>query len=478
MVRSKDSHLKSIHPLILFISVTMVVFLSRLPFLGAGYGNDWDSWEIASAARDIAATGKYTASRLPGYPVPELFYSLIWDRGPLLFNAVTAMFSAVGIGFFSLTLSKLHAKDAFLASISLAFIPVVYINSTVTLDYVWALTFILVGLYFAQHAHGLISGLFLGLAIGSRITSALMFIPLGMSATGRLDNRDRRNFFVGFSLSALLVAVASYIPVVTTYGVDFLTFSSSGYPPLLAVLRVFTFDVWGGLGLVAIGIPAVGLFLPWILPHGQTTSLNSSSGQTAAWLAAIALYVLVFFRFPHEAGYLMPVLPFVILLLARFQRRSGFVVFCVLLMFSPFFFSVSSRNWNEITGIPSYSEHALTIDIPGNQIVIDPLYGPLLLDHRQRVNGLIFTRRVLEAASLLDTKSIVVAGAWLTKIQPPAGDLESVEFVYLIESEGALQKYLSDGFQIFYLPGQLEYNRNLYGIDLEDFGANVLDIQQ
>src|ERR1044072_3575678 len=48
-----------------------VVLLSRLPFLSPGAGNDDDGWFLVNAPREIAATGRYTTSRFPGYPVQE-----------------------------------------------------------------------------------------------------------------------------------------------------------------------------------------------------------------------------------------------------------------------------------------------------------------------------------------------------------------------------------------------------------------------
>jgi hypothetical protein len=477
MARITDGNQTKDQTLVLFALVTTAVFISRIPFLSGGYGNDWDSWEIASAAREIAVTGTYTASRLPGYPLPELFYSLAWDGGYFLFNAITAAIGAVGIGFFSLILHKLGSRDSILASIALAFIPVIYINSTVTHDYIWASSFFLVSMYFAMHSRGLVSGLFLGLAIGSRITSAFLLLPLGMIAWDCSEETEQRNTMVGLSLTASLIGVLCYVPVFMTYGWDFLTLPTPGSPPLLAVVRVFTFQVWGGVGLIAVGIAAICLFLQRFQPNRTAKSLSASSGQAFAWLTAIALYLVIFFLLPHEAGYLIPALPFIVLLLACFLGRTWFILFCVLLIFSPFFLSVSSRNVTEITGVPALSNHAIHIDIPGNQVVIDPLYGPLIFDHRQRVYGMLYTGKVLEAAKQLNAKSIIVAGAWLTKIEPIAGDLEQVEFVYLIENEGVLENYLSDGFRIYYLPGQLEYNRTLYGIDLEAIGATLLDVQ-
>ena len=49
-------------------ALAVVVFLSRVPFLQFGFGTDTDTWKFASALREMSETGRYTASRMPGYP--------------------------------------------------------------------------------------------------------------------------------------------------------------------------------------------------------------------------------------------------------------------------------------------------------------------------------------------------------------------------------------------------------------------------
>lgn len=333
-------------------------------------------------------------------------------------------------------------------------------------------------MYFAQRSHPLTSGVLLGLAIGSRITSVLLMLPLAMIAIDSSDQTYRRTNLIKFSISALFIGALSFLPVVMTYGVDFLTVSSTGYPPLLGVMRVFTFEVWGGLGIIALGIAIIGLLEQRFRPTGETSILTISKKQALAWNVAIFLYLIIFFYLPHEAGYLIPALPFVIMLLARYLKRIWFVAFCGILMVSPFFFSVSSNNLIDITGIQSFSKYAIRIEIPSNQVIIDPLYGPVILDYRQRVNGMAYAERVVAVTKQLDIKSVVVVGAWLPKIRIVSGNRTPVDFIYLVESEDILHQYRLDGIQIYYLPGQLEYNQNLYGINLTDFGAVQLEVER
>ena len=66
---------------IIFLFAFTVVFISRLPFLDAGYGNEQDGWRVAAAARSIGMTGEYKVSRLPGFPVIEFACSLVWKYG-------------------------------------------------------------------------------------------------------------------------------------------------------------------------------------------------------------------------------------------------------------------------------------------------------------------------------------------------------------------------------------------------------------
>ena len=58
-----------------FIFLSLVVFLSRLPFLSAGYGSEEDAWLLPLTAKNIALSGRYELSRAPGHPLQEIIYS-------------------------------------------------------------------------------------------------------------------------------------------------------------------------------------------------------------------------------------------------------------------------------------------------------------------------------------------------------------------------------------------------------------------
>jgi len=52
-----------------FLSLIIIVILSRIFFLNAGYGSEEDAWGVGLTAKHITATGEYEASRLPGHPL-------------------------------------------------------------------------------------------------------------------------------------------------------------------------------------------------------------------------------------------------------------------------------------------------------------------------------------------------------------------------------------------------------------------------
>ena len=61
--QAKESHLALREKTILLL-LTILVSLSRIPFLTADYGFNADAWRIVNATHEIAFTGDYFASQL------------------------------------------------------------------------------------------------------------------------------------------------------------------------------------------------------------------------------------------------------------------------------------------------------------------------------------------------------------------------------------------------------------------------------
>src|ERR1051325_4680859 len=122
-----------------------VVLLSRLPFLSPGAGNDEDGGFLVHAAREIAATGRYTTSRFPGYPVLEWLASWVarLGGGPVEMNALSALAAAGAAFAFARLLRRLGAGDAWLLALAFACVHAAYVASVSAMDYLFAVAFLL-----------------------------------------------------------------------------------------------------------------------------------------------------------------------------------------------------------------------------------------------------------------------------------------------------------------------------------------------
>jgi len=238
--------------------VAALVVLSRIPFLSAGYGVDFDAWRVAGAARTIATTHVYTAARFPGNPVHEVVCAMLLPGGYIALNTATALFSGMAAAFFALSVRVLGGKDYALAGLALAFTPVVFISSTTTIDYVWALAFTMGSLYFVLIGRPVLAGLMLGGAIGCRLTSGAMLIPLGIMLAGR-ERRARLASLCTFVLGASLVAAVAFAPVVLRYGWGFFRFFENGLPTFAEAARRATEGVWGRVGFLALLVATFSL---------------------------------------------------------------------------------------------------------------------------------------------------------------------------------------------------------------------------
>lgn len=128
-----------------YILVLITLFLlSRIPFLNLGFRVDPDAWRIAGSAFDLSYFHVYHPSRFPGYLFPEYFNALLIHYGWIATNAATMVISLISVVVFAKILNELNVKNrGGVLVITYAFLPILWINSTVTIDYMWALAFIL-----------------------------------------------------------------------------------------------------------------------------------------------------------------------------------------------------------------------------------------------------------------------------------------------------------------------------------------------
>jgi hypothetical protein len=418
------------------------VLLTRLPFLGAGYGEHADNWRIALAARHIAQTGVYEASRFPGYPIQEYVCSLFWKTGPFGFNLLDALFCAAAVLAFALICIEYRVAEWWLAALTLAFVPVLYVNSVSSKDFPWALAFLLASWWCAMRKRPVATGILLGIAMGCRITSGAAALPIALILIDGADNRTAIRRILITGLISALIVIAAFTPVYTRYGIDFFNFyAEHAFPTTLDIAKRMTIEVWGLFGLAGIGIAAIAAFLPRTEPRPTI-----SSRHLLAWASMLVIYAIAFLCLPDEAAYLIPAVPFALLLAWLAAPRWAFRACCALIILSPFL------TWNFSHPVPAA--------------------GLIIQDHRERVQTDGQIGGFLHFTTTVSGSNAYIVGSWqppievLTADNPPP----NAKFLYLA-TQPELDQLISQGWKVWYLPLMREFNYRVYHYDIAIHGA-------
>lgn len=446
-----------------FIALFLIVLLSRIPFLYAGYGIEEDSWGIALAAFHTHLSGIYEPSRLPGHPIQELIYSALWGAGPFVYNGLCALFSTMGVVFFALILKHLNFKHFFIAALAFAFVPVYYISSTYTIDFVWTQAFVLISLYYLLKNKFIVCGIFLGLAIGCRITSGAMLLPFMIIIWQQ--NNLKQNFIqlLKISIPMALIAVIAFIPIIQQFGFSFfMYYDQFPYPPITKVLYKMILGVFGVIGVMAIIISILAiLFNKEKKDFGASFENKLDKKIIIASFVILVLYTISYLRLPQKSGYMMPVIPFVILLFGYYLNSKHFKLLCAAFILSPF---VCSINLTDKLRGAEYSKYAITFKISGQELFFDPFSGPVFSDYSKRKQKMKFTEEVIEKSNTIKSKTVIIAGWWYNELMVemiPRSQNNFVTFETYI-APAKINKYLAEGYQIVYLPEQKIYNELMF----------------
>ena len=450
-----------------FIVLFIIVFISRLPFLSAGYGIEEDSWGIALAAFHTKLSGVYEPSRFPGHPVQELIYSALWGAGPVVFNGLSALFSAAGVVFFSLILKHFQFRHYFIAAFAFAFLPVYFISSTYTIDFVWTETFVLAGLYCLLKNKLIACSIFLGLAIGCRITSGAMLLPFMIICWQQ--NNWKANFIrlLKRTLPMAVISFLVFLPLILQFGSSFfIYYDQFQYPPISKVLYKMIPGVFGSIGTAALIIAIMLIFLNRNKQQrGELFNFNLDKKIITASFVILVLYTVSYLKLPQKSGYIIPMLPFIILLLGYYLRSRQFKWVCLAFIISPFICSINLTD--KIRGA-SYSDYAMLFTVSGQEIFFDPFSGPVFSDYSKRMQKINYTHRVIEKSKTMVSKTVIISGWWWNEIMVtllPDKKNNSVIFEPYIDDK-RINEYLALDYEIVYLPEQNTYNDQMFKMSI------------
>jgi hypothetical protein len=315
----------------------LLALILYLPLVFFGYGSDVDTFRVLDAGRNFVATGDYVPSRRPGYVVYEMaVYGLNRLGGSVLVNLGSVFWALVALTSLQRILRRHHIAHAGLLALILVIHPVFWYNATATMDYVWALGMILAGFNLVEEERFGWAGLALGLAIGCRLSS--LVAAVGLLAYGWLRfPRKRWAVSGGAALVGGLGCLAYVLPWdFSEWRASFWRVSVGAgqlWSPLMQIGRFAYKNLyfWGlPAGLMLVGLVVVSLRQPSIWKRAEGTSL--------ALLASLVLLgcEVLFFRFPIEVAYLLPMLPFWLLLvgLGKLPRRALLIFLVLVLLFN------------------------------------------------------------------------------------------------------------------------------------------------
>ncbi|MCX7016554.1 MAG: hypothetical protein NTW86_29020 [Candidatus Sumerlaeota bacterium] len=308
-----------------FVFLAAVYALACVPLLWIGYGADHDAWLVATSALNLASGQGYTPSRLPGYPLLEFLCSVLIPWGGCAASNAAAL---IATAFAALVFWRvLNLRDEPARGSALAFFalqPYVLKNAFTTMDYNFALLFVLVAYWAMLKKRHVFAGIEVGVAAGFRSTSALFALPLVW-----LIWRERRGWkaFLLFCLSTGLTGLIAYSPLLLKYGVQFLFFRISDFASTKWHCLAGAYHGVSYLGPLATAAVVAALFASLASPE-RRRAWRAQLGDVP--FVALCLYGLLFAVLPDESDYLVIAAPFLALWLPRVVGRRWWIAIVAL----------------------------------------------------------------------------------------------------------------------------------------------------
>jgi len=470
-----------------FAVLAIAYVASRAYWLDLGYGTDPDAWRVALVADYLWKEGEYLPSRLPGYPLHELTTALFIKGGWIATNLSTVLASLAGVYMFAWLARRLDIPNAGALTIGFAFAPLLWINSVQTMDYMWALTFVLGSYVALTYNRPSVAGVVLGIAAGFRPTSLFM-LPIFWLLLLRTGQRSQLR---PLTLSTIATSLLAFLPVILTYGVNFMNF----YDQQVHVEEFIKRLGKDGLGIIGVSALAIALLLS--LPRLVKLPRDLvRDAHVLVWCTAILVLFTSYTRLPHEIGYLLPLFPFGFFLMARYMSR-GVLVFALV--------AILSAGWVDLTSPDD------TVGIDSSTFTSTRVgRGMLLSDIDTLQNQMDFADEVRETtAGRPDIRkpAVVIVGfiypelAMLYEDQLDIGILEEdetsisqlsdkgqacdptcerqpdIEYVWLLEYE-QFQQYLDEARTIYYTADAARSTYAVHGYRPAYFGARELPLSR
>lgn len=313
-----------------FILLFAIVSIATIPRGFIGYGTDGDGWRSVAAAERFVTTDHYYPSRLPGNPNFEYMLALIdpWS-GNVGTNLAVFLFFVLSIWALYRVACDLNLPNTFMVTSLYALCPILLKNAVTTMDYIPGLCMLIGAYLFALRGQLMLSGILLGIAIGLRITNALFLMPVVVFLC--LKGLTFRQI-ITVPLLAGSLGMLSFLPILLKVGLRALSIPPNMYTPSVYAART----VYQGLqlfGVIATSLIAIVTFTRlrrWnAIRHGSGTNSNASYYLE---LLTVVAFVGMFVIHADETEYLIPIVPFLLLICARIFSRKELILIGVFIL--------------------------------------------------------------------------------------------------------------------------------------------------
>jgi hypothetical protein len=454
--------LKSFSEKTQLLLLLLITAISRLPFIFDGYGVEEDSWGLVVNAFQMKKSGHYIASRFPGHPLQEYVYRMIYDQPAWVYNSFSVIASLIAVGFFFKALRKIQLNGSFLLSLMFCFTPVFYIAGTYTIDFAWTIAFVMASFYFLLDRKFVLSGIMLGMATGCRLTSEVFLLPWLMIVWTHLDWKTSVKDFLKVVIPAVIIGILWFVPAYMQYGRAFFDYSDQfPYPPLTKVIFKATIGVFGLMGTLVLGT-----FKLFGLNNARKKELNavtlfSSQRLIVICLLIIVLHLISYLRLPQKAGYLVPAIPFYLIIVGLMLKEKQLRLAAILYITAPFIFSI---NLTDPLRGSSSSSLAMTFKISGQEIFLDPMSGPIFSEKSKRINKMKYCDEVINVANKMDYRYMIISGWWFNELQTHFYQQRNYpdHHIQFYNECRFLDSAKANDSEIYYLPEQNLYNDEMF----------------
>ena len=443
--------------------------VSRIPFIFLGYGADDDAWRVARSAQEFFRSGHYTASRLPGYPLFETVNALLIPAGKwYLSNTATLAVSVITLLVFDRIIrqQKLKARNYLL--VLFVFFPLLWTNSANTMDYSWALLFILASFYFLLRERFFLAAALLGIAAGFRLSSAAFILPwtINLLVSG---NRRRLPLFI---LVAALFGLAAFSLPLLRYGTGVFSF----YRPHVHELSHIPYYL-----AYTMGIPASLALLFGIIRYGGRLWKDLLAGHpfTITCAAAVLTITVLFCLIPQDRVYLLPLFPFLFFLLGRFFSKRLLTIFIIFsLVYALVRIEVKDNASPDVVRVkPHLSDGLVTGSFKHRraQLRLRNRLAPSLLGKFGAENKALFiSGYIIGLPQLVDNQSF--ERKFIPGVRADLYRLKGSEILVLSGTVNReIYEYFKErDYRLLFLAGSIRYARNSFGFVIDPAQEEII----